>query len=130
MKNTEQDLQKESSKREEEVDLSYVFILFGKFLSSIFSLIGNFFQIILNAVLDVLLFIRSHFRKLVIATIIGGVLGFSYQNFIKEKEFESSMTVQPNFGSAVQLYKNVAFYKSLIEQEDFPKLMQHLQIDQ
>ena len=38
------------------------------------------------------------------------------------------MTIEPNFGSAVQLYKNIDYYYSLIEQDDHDRLATSLSI--
>ncbi len=55
---------------------------------------------------------------MMLAALIGGSLGAVYQYAFKEVQYESSMTVEPNFGSAVQLYKNIDYYYSLVKQDD------------
>ena len=59
---------------------------------------------------------------MILAAIIGGSLGAIYQYAIKEVQYESSMTVEPNFGSAVQLIQNIDYYLSLVKQDDFERL--------
>ena len=65
---------------------------------------------------------------MMLAALIGGALGAVYQYALKEAQYESSMTVEPNFGSAVQLYKNIDYYLSLVKQDDFERLASSLNI--
>lgn len=102
--------------------------MIGKGFSNIFSFIGGIFSSLFSWILLQLLFIRRNFKKLLLAALIGCVLGSIYQYSIKEATFESSMTVEPNFGSALQLYKNIDFYLSLIEQDDHERLAENLNI--
>ena len=60
--------------------------------------------------------------------VIGGSLGAIYQYGLKDPQYESSMTVEPNYGSSVQLYKNIEYYLNLIKQDDFERLASSLGI--
>ena len=75
-----------------------------------------------------LLFIRGNLNKMMLAALVGGSLGAVYQYAMKEVQYESSMTVEPNFGSTVQLYKNIDYYLSLVKQDDFESLASSLNI--
>ncbi len=113
---------------EEEIDLGHLFYVLGKAISNVFSWFIGLLTRIWDLFISILLLIRANFKALTAAAVLGGLLGGIYQYAIKTKEFESSMTLQPNFGSSVQLYKNIDFYQSLIEQEDFSRLMESLSI--
>jgi len=114
--------------KEDDIDLGTLFTLIGKGISSVFNFIAQVFQTFWHWVLILILFLRSNFRKMALAALIGGLLGGIYQYAIKEKQFESSMTVEPNFGSAVQLYKNINYYLSLVKQDDSERLAASLNI--
>jgi len=107
---------------EEEVDLGSLFIIIGKGLSNFFNFLGNIFKGIYHLFIVLLLFIKSHFIKFVIATIVGGATG-SFLEFKKEDTFGSDMLVQPNFESARQLYNNINYYNDLVKQKDTASLI-------
>ncbi len=113
---------------EDEIDLGQLFILIGKGFSNLFHFIGSIFTSIFSWFLLFLLFIRSNAKKIFLGAFLGASLGGVYHYGYKSKTYESSMTVQPNFGSAVQLYKNIDFYQSLIKQNDTDRLASSLKI--
>ena len=115
---------------EEDIDLGQLFYVIGKGISSLFSWIFGLLVKIWDLFISLLLLIRSNFKTLLAAAILGGLIGGIYQYGFKTREFESSMTLQPNFGSSVQLYKNIDLYESLIEQKDYPRLMDQLKINE
>ena len=102
--------------------------MLGRGIQKVFEFIGSVFLFFFNLVLKFLVFVRLHFKKLAIVAVIGAAVGSVYQYGFKDRVYESSMTVQPNFGSAVQLYKNIEYYQSLIEQEDLDRLASSLGI--
>jgi hypothetical protein len=123
MKDKNQDKNTSNSQtKEEDIDIGQLFLIIGKGFSNFFNFILNIFITIGSWILGLILFIRSNFKKLIIGALIGAILGGVYQYGIKSKKYESSMTVQPNFGSAVQLYKNIDYYQSLVDQEDIERL--------
>lgn len=129
MKSNEQEPNlKGQDNREDEMDLNQLLSLIGNGFKGILNFILLIFNTIFSWLLSILLFFRHNFRKLVIAALIGGLLGGIYQYMIRTPQYESSMTIEPNFGSAVQLYKNIEFYLSLIEQEDHERLAKSLNI--
>ena len=115
---------------EEEIDLGHLFYAIGKAISSVFAGLGKILTRIWNLFISLLLLIRSHFKSLMAGLILGGLIGGIYQYGFKAREYESSMTLQPNFGSSVQLYKNIDLYQSLIEQDDYDRLMEILKISE
>ncbi len=114
--------------REEEIDLGHIFLIIGKGFSNLFHFIGNIFKTIFAWFLSLLLFIRRNFKLLVLGSLLGALLGGVYEFVLKTPTYESSMTVEPNFGSAVQLYKNIDFYQSLVKQKDVERLASSLNI--
>lgn len=117
-----------NTKKEEEIDLGQLFLIIGRGFSKVFQFIGNILNSIFHGFILLLLFIKNNLKKLVLGALIGGIIGGIYQYGIKEQSFESSMTVQPNFGSAVQLYKNIDYYESLVKQKDIERLAESLKL--
>lgn len=114
--------------QEEEIDLGQLFYLIGKGFSNFFNFIGYIIGTVFSWFVLFLLFLRTNMIKIFIGTFIGTLLGGVYQYGFKTPTYESSMTVQPNFGSDVQLYKNIEYYESLILQEDIERLASSLKI--
>ncbi len=121
---------KEARDSEDEIDLGHLFYAIGNAISSVFAWVGKILTRIWDLFISLLLLIRAHFRSLLAGLILGGLLGGIYQYGFKAREYESSMTLQPNFGSSVQLYKNIDLYQSLIEQDDYGRLMEILKISE
>lgn len=115
---------------EEEIDLSQLFSLIGNGISRFINFFANIFRAFFYAIVKFLLFLRANLVKIIIGTVIGTVIGGIYQYGIKVPVYESSMTLQPNFGSDIQLYKNIDYYESLILQKDFKRLASSLKIDE
>ena len=124
------DKEQSSQSREEDIDIAQLFVLIGKGFSGIVNFIGSLLKTILSWFLLFILFIRANLKKMILAALIGGSLGAIYQYAVKEVQYESSMTVEPNFGSAVQLYKNIDYYLSLVKQNDFERLASSLNISE
>ncbi len=108
---------KESQSKEEEIELGSLFIIIGKGFSNLFRFIGKVFKEIFHFVIVVLLFVKGHVVKLVIATVIGAVAGI-FLEFKKEATYGADLQVQPNFKSSRQLYNNVNYYNDLVKQKD------------
>ena len=110
-----------SQQKDEEIDLGQLFNLIGKG----FQKIGAFITGILNfggrVMRAILIFFVTNSLKLAIAIVVGAIVGFAIDS-TREPVYEGSMVVKPNFGSGQQLYENVAYYNSLMEQSDTIKL--------
>ncbi len=119
---------KDINSREEEIDLGHIFILIGRGFSNLFNFIGSIFETIFTWFLSLLLFIRRNVKLLILGSLLGILLGGAYEFLLKTPTYESSMTVEPNFGSAVQLYKNIDFFQSLVKQKDAERLASSLNI--
>lgn len=115
--------------KEEEIDMGVFLTLLGRGISRIFDFIRSIFTFLFNGLILFLVFLRANFTKIVLVTVVAGIIGSIYQYALKDKVFESSMTVQPNFGSTVQLYKNIDLYSSLIKQKDYERLSKALDIN-
>ncbi|MAD97797.1 MAG: hypothetical protein CMB99_10770 [Flavobacteriaceae bacterium] len=102
---------------EEEVDLGAVFIIIGKGFANLFNFIGNVFKGLFHFLIQILLFLKTNAVKLVVATIIGGVVGGIIQ-YYSPKKYTSQMLIEPNFKSTRQLYTNIQFYDDLVKQKD------------
>jgi hypothetical protein len=63
------------------------------------------------------------------ALIIGGLIGYIFDKKYYKPTYTSSLTLAPNFESTYQLYGNIDFYQTLIDQKDFKKLKSYLNID-
>ena len=103
--------------QDDEVDLGSLFRVIGKGIQNFFNGIGRFFKAIFHYFILMLLFLRNNALKLGIAMFIGAAIGL-YLDLTKPKKYSSTMIVEPNFKSAQQLYKNIAFYHELVKQKD------------
>jgi hypothetical protein len=107
---------------EEEIDLGQLFSMIGHAFSKLFSFFSNIIIFAYDQLINLFLFYKRHFIAVAAFSIIGAVSGYVFQNYIKTPTFESSMTVKPNYGSTVQLYKNIDYYQSLIGLQEYEKL--------
>ncbi|MFL1010587.1 hypothetical protein [Flavisericum labens] len=111
----------------EEVDLGQLFKLIGNAFSRLFQFIENIFKGLFNIVINFLIFVQKHFKKLVMVGVIGVAAG-TYLDFKKEPKFVSTMVVEPNFNSVQQLYNNIKFYNELAVAKDSTALSEVLDI--
>ena len=105
------------SQPKEEIELGSLFIIIGKGFSNLFNFIATIFKGIYHLLILLLLFIKKNVIKLVLAAVIGGVIGTFFQ-LKKAPTFGADMQVQPNFKSTRQLYNNVHYYNDLVKQKD------------
>ena len=106
---------------EEEVDLGSLFVIIGRGFSNLFNFIKGIFTGIFLNVVKGLVFLKKNFRTIVIAVIVGGVIGGVIE-FSKVDSFESHLLLEPNFKSTRQLYNNVNYYNDLVKQKDTASL--------
>jgi hypothetical protein len=99
----------QKNNNEEEVDLGSLFVIIGRGFSNFFNFIGSIFKAFFHFIITLLLFLKQHLLKIVIASIVGGILG-TFLDYKKEKTYGSELLLQPNFESTRQLYNNVNFY--------------------
>lgn len=115
--------------KEEEVDLGALFIIIGNGFKRFFNFFRDIFLGIFHFIILILLFVKEHFIKLAIATIIGAGVG-AYFQFTKEKVFGSDLLLQPNFESTKQLYDNINYYNELVAQEEIASLMETFDLNE
>ena len=128
MENNKQSNNSSNKSNEVEIDLGQLFSFFGKGFSNVYNFFINSIRQLIRSIFIVIFFIRRHLMKLVLGTIVGSVGGNLYKINFTTPTYESSMTVQPNFGSTMQLYKNVDFYQNLVSQKDSIRLASSLNI--
>tara|TARA_B110000003_G_scaffold42848_2_gene40216 strand:- start:23489 stop:24529 length:1041 start_codon:yes stop_codon:yes gene_type:complete len=114
--------------KEEEVDLGSLFLIIGKGFKKLFNFIESLFKGFFHYIISILLFVKFHFIKFLIATLIGGGIGL-YLELSKENTFGSNLLVQPNFNSTQQLYNNINYYNDLVKQKKTSLLASIFQID-
>ncbi|MCG1035331.1 hypothetical protein [Polaribacter sargassicola] len=113
---------------EEEVDLGSLFVIIGKGFSNLFSFIGSFFKSIFHLIITILIFFKKNVLKIIIAAIIGGVVG-TFLEVKKHDLYGSDLLVKPNFNSTRQLYNNVNYYNDLVKQKDTLGLAEIFKLD-
>ena len=113
---------------EEEVDLGSLFVIIGRGFSNLFNFIKGIFTGIFLNVVKGLVFLKKNFRTIVIAVIVGGVIGGVIE-FSKVDSFESHLLLEPNFKSTRQLYNNVNYYNDLVKQKDTASLQKIFNTD-
>ncbi|TXE12988.1 hypothetical protein FUA26_04120 [Seonamhaeicola algicola] len=112
----------------EEVDLGQLFKLIGKMFERLFNFIGSIFNKIFLAFVWCIFFVKQHFLKIVIAGIVGVVLGFALQK-TSDPVYKSYMLVKQNYPTGEGLYNSIAYYNDLVTHRDISALSQILEID-
>lgn len=113
--------------QEEEVDLGNLFKIIGKGFQNFFKAFSNFFKVIFHYLILLLLFLRNNALKFGISIFIGATIGLILDLTLPQ-QYSSTMIVEPNFKSALQLYKNIHFYNELVKQKDSSLLAETLKI--
>ncbi|WP_124979081.1 hypothetical protein [Nonlabens xiamenensis] len=113
--------------QEQEVDLVPVFVWIGNGFKNLFNAIGNALKGIGHFLILFLIFIKKNLMLLSLFFIVGAALGF-YLRQESKKIFTAKMRVQPNFESAGQLISNINYYNSLLDQGDYERLSNQLEI--
>lgn len=114
---------------EPDVDLGVLFNLLSRFFSKIVNGIVYLFQAFFHLLVVLLIYFKKHLLKFVIAAVVGAILGGIYQYRFKDSVFTSSMTVQANYESIIQLYKDIEYCQSLIDENDNISLADFFKID-
>lgn len=112
----------------EEIDLWQLFKLIGDVFNRITSFISKIIKKFFHLFLLFLKFIRGHFLKFTIVTVIGVLVG-GYLDYNSQPVYRSSMIIEPNFNSVQQLYNNIEFYDQLARQKESKVLAEALQIN-
>jgi hypothetical protein len=115
--------------KEEDIDLGVLFNLLRTLFRNIIDGISWFFQAIFNNIIIFLIFVKKHLLKFIIAAVLGAIIGGIYQYKFKDVVYTSSMTVQANYESIIQLYKDIDYCEGLIEEKDYASLSRYFRID-
>ena len=114
--------------QEDEVDLGSLFIVIGKGIKNLFQFIGNIFQSIFHYFILILILLKKHAVKLGLALLIGFIVGFILHK-LDNKTYVSNMIVETNYGSGMQLYKQIGYLNDLVKKKDSVSLSRSLNID-
>lgn len=110
--------QKENS---EEVDLGQLFNAIGKLFERFFKFIGSIFKAIFSVIILALKAVIKYFKIIAIVVLISFIVGFALDK-TKKPVYYGNMLVEPYFESEYQLAKNIEFYNSLLETENYEAL--------
>ena len=111
----------------EEVDLGQLFKLIGNAFDRFFKFIGSIFYHVFLAFVWLVFFVKKHAIKLIIAGVIGVVLGVLLER-TSEPVYKSYITVKQNYNTGENLYNSIAYYSDLVKQRDFNTLESVLDI--
>jgi len=105
----------------EEVDLGQLFKLIGNAFDRFFRFIGSVFNKIFLAFVWLVFFIKKHFIKLLIAGIVGVILGIVKES-TSEPSYKSYATIKQNYDTGENLYNSISYYNDLVNQKDYNTL--------
>lgn len=108
---------KTNQSQEEEIDLGSVFKIIGKGFINLFNAIGKFFTILFHLVVSLLFFLKKNAIKIGLAIIIGAILGF-FLDKTNPPKYHSELILKTNYGSGVQLYKQIDYLEDLVRKKD------------
>ncbi len=114
--------------QEEEVDLGNLFKVIGKGISNVFNAILQFFTSIFHYFILLLIFLKRHALKLGLALLLGFIVGFVFHK-LDAKSYVSDMIIETNYGSGIQLYKQINYLNDLVKKKDSIALSKILNID-
>ncbi|MDA3905862.1 MAG: hypothetical protein PF484_07290 [Bacteroidales bacterium] len=114
---------------DEDMDLGVLFNLLRSLFKSIGNGIKTFFATSFNMLISFFIYLKRHIIKFIIAAVIGGILGAIVEYKIEEPLYSSSMTVQANYESIIQLYNDIEYCEGLISEKDYISLGDYFKID-
>ncbi len=128
--NDKNKIQQTSGKQfqEEEVDLGNLFKVIGNGIKNFFIFLGNILQGIFHYFILLLIFIKNHVVKLGLALLLGFIFGFVWHK-LESKSFVSKMIVETNYGSGMELYKQIDYLNDLVKKKDSVSLSNVLDIN-
>jgi hypothetical protein len=110
-----------NTNKSEEIDLGVLFNAIGNGISKLFKSISNFILFVLNAILQLAVFVRKRIVYFALASILGLAAGVFLEHTLPPK-YIATATVEPHFDSARQLYTNVLYLNDLAAQSDSVQL--------
>ena len=113
--------------QEEEVDLGNLFKVIGKGIKNFFNFLGDILQSIFHYFILFLIFIKNNLLKLGLALVLGFMVGL-FLHYLNPKTYVSEMIVETNYGSGMQLYKQIDYLNDLVKKKDSVSLSNVLSI--
>ena len=111
----------------EEIDLIKSFSYFGKIINRLFSISFNIFIGFANLIIRLVSIIKKKFIFFVISIILGAFIGSIY-NGDGIVKYNASLMVLPQFGSVHQIYKNIEYYQTLVDERNYEELKSNLNL--
>jgi hypothetical protein len=111
----------------EEIDLIKSFSYFGKIINRLFSISVNIFIAFANLIIRLFSIIKKKFIFFLISIILGVFIGAIY-NRVGKVRYKASFTLSPQFGSVHQIYKNIEYYQTLIDEKNYKELKSNLNL--
>ncbi len=118
---------KTNPSQEEEIDLGSLFKIIGKGFINLFNAIGKFFTILFHLVITLLFFAKKNAIKIGLAIIIGAIIGL-FLDKTEPPKYHSELILKTNYGSGVQLYKQINYLEDLVKKKDTITLAEALEI--
>lgn len=118
----------QENERREEVDVGQLFLLIGKGFNKLFSLTENVFKKLFFSFVWLIVFIKKHIIKFVIAAILGYLYGV-FVSKTADPVYKSYITVKQNYATGENLYNTVSYFNDLVKQKDVETLKKVLNID-
>ncbi|MFT6947662.1 MAG: hypothetical protein ACJARP_002089 [Vicingaceae bacterium] len=111
----------EKSNIPEEVTITPVIRDIERLVLRLFSVVKIIIQAVIRAIVKFIKHFAKYFLVLVVATFIGGLLGF-FSDEVFPRGYSTNMIVEPTLGTNVQLQNDVVFVNSLIENSEYGKI--------
>ena len=111
----------------EEVDLGQLFNAIGKLFERFFKFIGSIFVAIFSVIIFALQAIIQNIKIILLVVIVAFIIGIAIDK-TKQPLYYGNMLVEPYFESEHQLFKNIEYYNSLLDTQNFDALSKIFQI--
>jgi len=111
----------------EEIDLGQLFKLIGNAFERLFSFIGSILNKVFLAFVWFVFFTKKHFLKIVVAGLIGLILGIIKEK-VSDPVYKSTIVIQQNLNTGEHLFNTIEYYNSLIAGKDSVEVSNILKI--
>ncbi|MFK2819086.1 hypothetical protein U0L90_03090 [Flavobacteriaceae sp. LMIT009] len=101
----------------EEIDLGQLFKLIGNAFERLFKFIGNIFYKLFLVFVWGVFFVKRNFIKLLLALIIGAIIGF-IKKTTETPVYKTTTIIKQNYDTGEHLYNMISFYNDLFTQKD------------
>ena len=112
----------------EEVDLGQLFKLIGAAFDRFFNFIYSIFKTVFSVFIWLVFFIKKRIIILVLALVLGYVMGLTFQKFSLPK-YVSFATIVQNYPTGEYLYNSIDYYNGLLNDGDYKTLGSILNIN-